>query len=149
MARAARQSGVTLVELVIVAAVIGVLVATAIPALQRARRNAVEAGVIGDLKEMARMQELFFVNPEVLAPSATATDKRYARIDELNAFARNAFGTPVSSYSIAKGVVRYEMLPLAPSLLSLASGYKIEARGTGDYAFIYAIDESGLVVKIK
>jgi prepilin-type N-terminal cleavage/methylation domain-containing protein len=149
MARARRQAGFTFIEVVIVAAIIGVLAAIAVPSLQRARLQAVEVGVIGDLKEMARMQELFFVNPVPLSPSPPATDKRYARINELNSFARNAFGVTTGTYSIVKGAVRYEMVPLSPSLSSLQARFKIEARGTEIYDFIYSIDESGRVVRVK
>jgi len=147
--RGGRHAGFTFVELVIVAAIIGVLAAIAVPALQQARLRAVEVGVIADLKEMARMQELFFVSPVPLSPSPATTDKRYARINELNAFAGNAFGTTSATYTILKGAVRYEMVPLSPSLTSLQARYTIEARETNLYDFIYSIDESGRVVRVK
>jgi prepilin-type N-terminal cleavage/methylation domain-containing protein len=147
--RARRHAGFTFIELVIVSAIIGVLAAIAVPALQQARARAVEVAVVSDLKEMARMQELFFVNPVPLSPSPASTDKRYARINELNAFAGNAFGTTTATYSVVKGVVRFEMVPLSPSLASLQSRYTIEARGTSSYDFIYSIDESGRVVRVK
>lgn len=147
--RARRQAGFTLIELVIVATIIGVLAAIAVPTLQRARLRAVEVGVIADLKEMARMQELFFVSPVPLPPSPAGPEKRYARINELNAFARNAFGTTTATYTIVKGAVRYEMVPLSPSLNSLQARYTIEARGMSLYDFIYTIDESGRVVRVK
>jgi Tfp pilus assembly protein PilE len=134
----------------VVVGIIGILAAVAIPAYEKARARAIETRAIVDLKEMGRTQELFWLNPVPLAPSdPVVNQRRYARLHELNGFVSNAFGTTAGSYYIAKGPVIYSMAPLWPSADSLLSSYTIQAQGTNGYEFIYTMDQSGEVVKIR
>lgn len=145
-----RSAGFTLVELLVVVGIIGALASIAMPSLQRARAAAVEAGVAADLRTMATTQELFFPNPvPVPPPRRTSGTPRYARLHELNNFANGRFGATTRTYYIYKGPVRFSMVPLRPSDTLLAASYRIEARGTGLYNFIYSVDQSGSVVKIR
>jgi prepilin-type N-terminal cleavage/methylation domain-containing protein len=146
------SSGFTLIELLVVVAVIATLSTIAFPSYQQARRKAIETQVVGDLNAMAKTQQLFWLSPVPVRPSSMSVpQKRYARIHELNSFARNAFGRTVSRYYIEKSAgVRFQMVPLWPSTRSLENGrFTIEARGTGSYNFIFSVDESGKVVKLR
>jgi prepilin-type N-terminal cleavage/methylation domain-containing protein len=148
--RSVRASGFTLVELLVVVGIVGVLSAIAIPSYSRARQTVLEVGVTSDLRAMASTQEMFYINPVPVKPSSlTVTNKRYARIYELNSFASGAFGKTVATYYLDKGPVRYSMVPLKPSLKSLETAYKIQAQGTSGLSFVYQIDQTGKVSKIR
>jgi type II secretory pathway pseudopilin PulG len=134
----------------VVVGIIGIVSAMALPAFEHARAKAVETRAIVDLKEMGRTQELFWLNPAPLPPSdPVANQRRYARMHELNSFGRNSFGTTRGTYYVVKGPVVYSMAPLWPSTDSLLSGYSIQAQGTDGYTFIYTMDQSGEVVKVR
>lgn len=150
MTHTKRERGFSLVELLMVVAIIGVLASIAIPSYQRVRINALETRVVADLKAMATTQEMFYLNPVFLSPSSVRfAQKRYAKLHELNSFARNAFGKTTSTYYIYQGAVRYSMIPLWPTDNSLVARYRIQARGIGTYRFIFQIDESGKVARIR
>lgn len=137
-------------ELMVVVAIVAVLAAIALPGYQRVRLHAREAAVVANLQAMAKTQELFWLNPVPLPPSSlTQTDRRYARLHELNGFARNIFGASPSPFFLDGAQVRYAMVPPWPSSTSLLSEYTIEAHGVGGYDFIYSLDQTGKVVKVR
>jgi prepilin-type N-terminal cleavage/methylation domain-containing protein len=121
------ERGFSLIELLVVAAIVAILSAIAVPSYMRARAQAEETRVYADLKEMARTQELFYMNPVPVEPSDLSdTGKRYARLHELNTLARSQFGTARGTYYLLKGPAMYSMVPLWPSNESL------HHRGTRD-----------------
>ena len=150
-ARRIREAAFSLVELLIVVTVLGILAAIAVPQFLVARRLAAERAVVSNLKTMVADQQLFYLSPVPLAPSATNdTSKRYARLHELNSYAHAAFGNTVSDLYLDAPRVRYSMVPLWPSTASLRGRFVIQATEQAlDNGFIYEVDESGRVVKVR
>jgi prepilin-type N-terminal cleavage/methylation domain-containing protein len=145
------QRAFSLVELLVVVAIIGILSAIALPQFQAVRRAAVEKGVVGTLRSMATNQQLFYPNPVPLKPSPLKDfTPRFARLNELNSFSNNIFGKTQGRNYVDAPRVRYSMVPLRPSLTSLQGQFIIQAteQGVKD-GFIYQTDESSNVVKIR
>jgi type IV pilus assembly protein PilA len=149
--RSRREAAFSLIELLIVVTILGILASIAVPQFLAARRLAEERAVVANLRTMVSDQQLFFLSPVPLPPSATGDPgRRFARLHELNSFANDRFGATVSILYIDSAHVRYSMVPLWPSTVSLRGRFVIQAteqRVPG--GFIYEIDESGRVVKIR
>jgi prepilin-type N-terminal cleavage/methylation domain-containing protein len=150
-ARFGRESAFTLVELLIVVAIIGILTAIAAPRFQAVRQIAVERAVASTLRTMATNQQLFYPNPVPLRPmSLTDRTPRFGRLHELNRFSGNVFGRVVSNRYVDADRVRYAMVPLNPTAASLRGRFVIQATERGvKRGFIYQVDESGRIVKIR
>ncbi len=149
--RRTTQAAFSLVELLVVVAIIGILSAIALPNFMAARRAAEEKAVASVLRTMVVNQQLFYLNPVPLPPSSmTDLTRRFARLHELNSYSQNVLGRTVSSSYVDAPGVRYSMLPLWPTTQSLSGRFTIQAAQQNvKSGFIYQVDESGRVVKIR
>jgi prepilin-type N-terminal cleavage/methylation domain-containing protein len=144
------ETGFSLVEVLAVVAILGILAVIAVPQLLAARRAVTERTVLSNLRSMFTNQQLFFLRPKPLPPSA-ATDltQRYARLNELNRFSMDAYGTTSSPTVVETPEVIYSMLPpTADDKLRTEFAIQATERRAGN-GFIFELDQTGRIAKVR
>lgn len=128
------NKGFTLIELILVVAIIGMLLAVAVPSLTKSRDAADSAVAMMQLRTIHTNQAMF-----------RFSKYRYARLAELNTFAGNNLGRTVGSTLRHRDFV-YLMFP-NPSDSSLRSGYDIIAYRirSGSVMSHYQMSENGSI----
>ena len=71
------QYGFTLIEVIIVIAIIGVLAAIAIPQYNRQRQDSLNASVLSDLRNTANAQESYYVDHSTYSSNLSVLQARY------------------------------------------------------------------------
>lgn len=130
-------NGFTLVELLLVVAIIGMLAAIAVPSLSGSRDAAESAAAVAHLRTIHTNQAMFRV-----------TRGRYARLSELNTFVDGTLGQTVSS-TLRRGDFTYLIFP-SPTDSSLSRGYTLHAyklRG-GRMVSHHLMADDGMIVTI-
>ena len=134
------QSGFSLIELLLVVAIVGIIAALGVPSFQRGIRAADNGAAFATLRTMSSTQISYL-----------SQNGRFARLSELSATQQNAFGT-LSGNSLTRGRFVYEMSPLNPSDEELKDGYTIIASGTNGVIgtpYIFRVNQSGEIVQVS
>ncbi|MBK9152922.1 MAG: prepilin-type N-terminal cleavage/methylation domain-containing protein [Chloracidobacterium sp.] len=133
IAKSNRESGFSLIELLIVVVIIGVVAALAVPAFQRGIIAAENRSVHATMKVMSSSQAMFF-----------SQNQRFARLDELNNMNSNGLGTLVVN-RLFRHNFTFEMTPLNPSDAELREGFTIGAfRDAGGVSYRFELTPDGV-----
>jgi prepilin-type N-terminal cleavage/methylation domain-containing protein len=127
------EKGFSLIELLLVVAVIGTVAALAIPAFQRGIIAAENRSIHTTLKTMRTSQAMFF-----------SQNQRFARLDELNNLNSNGLGTLVAN-RLFRNNFTFEMTPLTPTDAELKESYSIAAfRTAGGVVYRFELNNEGI-----
>lgn len=116
--RVGSQTGFSLIELLLVVAIIGILLAVVTPLLLDARISSQRATAISNLRLMYTAEHNYFMG-----------NSRYANLSELNTFQGGGLGAMISATTLTTNAHTYQMIPPAPSTVSLQTSFTIESNG--------------------
>lgn len=128
------QKGFTLIELILVVAIIGMLAAVAVPSLTRSKDAADSAAAMAHLRTIHTNESMY-----------RFSNGRYATLTQINAFADGTLGR-TSGSTLRKNDFVFLMFP-TPSETDLRRGYNIIAYRirAGQVISHYQMSEDGMI----
>src|SRR5262245_24032913 len=132
------ESGFSLIELVLVVAIIGIVAAIAVPAFQKGMTAAENGSSFATLRVISSTQVNYF-----------SQNSRFGTLRELQGVLNNALGTTVGD-SVVRGKYVFEMNPSAPTPDELKNEFTITATRAiaGDITYKYELTHTGEIVQI-
>lgn len=133
-----RESGFSLIELLLVVVIIGVIAAMAIPAYQKGMWAAENGSAFGTLRTIASTQVSFYTQ-----------NSRFGRLDEVNTILGGSVGTVVGD-RLVRGKYVFEMSPVRPNNSELGQEYLISATrdSPGDAVYRYELNQTGRITQV-
>lgn len=134
-----KQSGFSLVEMLLVLVILGIISTIAIPYLLKAIHRSEETSIYATMKTMAGAQVNHF-----------SSKGRFGRLDELNSIQANGLGTVLNSGEMTRGKFFIQMAPL-PTDDELKQEYSIivtRAASATEPPLTLSMNQSGKIVGI-
>jgi len=134
-----RESGFSLIELLIVVVIVGIIASVAVPALQKGLRAAENGNTFATMRTIASTQVNYY-----------SQNNRFGRLTEVNNLLSSSIGTN-SGNDINRGKFVLSMSPAVPSDQELRNGYTITATrniaGEG-VTYVYELTQGGEIRQI-
>lgn len=133
------EKGFSIIEVLVVCAVIGIVASLAVPHLQKAIRAAEAGSTFATMRSVASTQLSYFTQ-----------NSRFGRVTEINNVMASAIGTSVGN-EVTRGKFVFSMSPANPTDAELRAGYTINATRNvvgESVVYIYQLNESGEIRQV-